>query len=123
MRLRRKGTTLVELLVTIVFMAVAVGPIVSLITASHTRANVSKQRMLALGLAQNELESLKTLGRKGSVSTKNLTSSQTPTGATFPMTVSSRVVAGPLPNTFDATVTVTYSEAGHKLTLSTRCKS
>jgi type II secretion system protein I len=122
-RQRIAGTTLAEVLVAVVFLAVAVAPIVKLVGSSQVRANDMRQRTLALAIAQTELENLKINGRKAAVATKAGSVVQSPTGSLYPMTVTTTVVAGPWPNLYDATVTVVYDDNGRSVKLATRVKS
>lgn len=112
-----------ELLVTVIFMSVAVSSILTLITASQMRANSARQRMIALGLAQNELENLKVNARKANVVAKTVTTSVSPAGATFPMSVKTIISRAALPNLYDCQVIVTYDDKGSVISLATRSKS
>src|SRR5688572_8032978 len=96
---RRKATTLIELLITIVFLAIAVVPMLTLINSSQTRANETRQRMIALGVAQDEIEKAKSATRTGGMATGNSSRTTTPTGALYPLQITTAVqIAAPFTN-------------------------
>lgn len=119
----RAGTTLAELMVAVAFLALAMAPIITLVGSSQKRANDMRLRLIALSVAQTELENLRINGRNSTVASKSTTTTQTPVGALYPMTVSTTVAGTSLPNLYEATVTVTYDDNGRTVRLITRVKS
>ena len=120
----RAGTTLVELLITIVFLAVAVVPILTLINSSQSRANETRQRMIALGVAQDEIENAKSATRTGGLATGNSSRSTTPAGALYPLQITTKVqTVAPFDDIQEVQVEVVYDDKGNKIRLDTRFKS
>src|SRR5688572_10886970 len=122
---RTHGTTLVELLMTIVFLAVAVAPILTLISSSQSRANETRQRTIALGIAQDEIEKAKSNNRnEGGVSKGAVVTTLTPVGALYPLKVTVNVTAvTSFKDIYEAEVEVVYDDKNNKIRLHTRFKS
>jgi Tfp pilus assembly protein PilE len=67
---RQRGTTLAELLVAVVFMAVCVSGIVASVTSSQRNGSFVRRRALALAEATGEIEKALSEGKAGTLTAK-----------------------------------------------------
>jgi Tfp pilus assembly protein PilV len=121
---RRRGTSLIELLVAIVFLSVCVVPMLRMVVANQMRSNEAAARGIALAMAQDEI----CLQRRTAKTTRPTvgTTTQTQEGVAglkhaAKMTVVTKAVAG-LPDLYEVTVRVDYDDAGHFVRLSTKLR-
>lgn len=107
------GTTLVELLVAVVFIGVCVSSILACVTTSGTRAIYARRRMLMLAQARSEIEKTKAQGRTASLTAANTTTSAVVPGftGTASMAKSVALVTG-YTNLYRITVSITWTERG-----------
>lgn len=109
-RLRQKGTTLVELLVTVAFLGMCVVPMLTMINSSQIRANETKARMLSLAVAQDEMDKSRITAKTAALTVGSTTTSVAVSGLPDPVSLNKTItlVAG-FTNLYEVTVAATYS--------------
>jgi len=90
-RSRKRGTTLVELLCCLVFLSLAVYPMLACISGSQIRSQNAEDRLIAIGLIQDQIEK-----QRGNALTLVLVpgttvTTTTPTSMTTPVTVTTAI--------------------------------
>lgn len=121
----QRGTSLVELLVAVVFLAVCAVPLLSMVVSSQVRSNEASSRAIALALAQDEIEGQRTSAQnvRPTVGTVTNTYPHLP-GMRHPAKVKVITSAVPgVPNTFQISVRVEYDDKLSNVTLTTLVKS
>lgn len=108
-RLRHKGTTLVELLVTVAFLGMCVVPMLTMINSSQIRANETKARMLALTVAQDQLDQCRLAAKSGTLAAGTTNTSVVVSGLSDPVGVTKTItlVAG-FTKLYEVSIKATY---------------
>ena len=88
---KMRGTTLVELLACLVFLSVAVYPMLACISGSQIRSQNAEDRLIVLGMVQDQIEK-----QRGNALTLALvpgtsTSTTTPASMTTPVTLTTTI--------------------------------
>lgn len=105
------GTTLVELLVAVVFIGICVSSILACVTTSGKRSVYARRRMLMLAQARSEIERTKASGRTTALTAGSTNTSAVVAGFTGTATLSKTIalISG-YTNLYRVTVTVTWTE-------------
>jgi type II secretory pathway pseudopilin PulG len=123
---RRQGTTLVEILVSLVFLGLASGALLGVITLSHTRAGNNVDKLIALTLAEDAVDELRRLAKDNPMVLGTTTEALTGTGITGTVTRTTTITANAGYGTlYTISVTVTWqhptmSERSGSITLATK---
>lgn len=113
-----------ELIVTIVFLSICVVPMLTMVSSSQVRANDSRGRMIALALAQDELDKQKTEIKKNPPTLGLLSRVLNGvTGLLTPANIKVEISATTTPKLYNVSVEVAYDGDGNKVTLATKVKS
>jgi len=93
---KKRGTTLIELMCCLVFLSLAVYPMLACISGSQIRSQNAEDRMIVLGLVQDQIEKQRGIALTLALTTGTTTSTTTPTSMTTPVTVTTTIslVAG-----------------------------
>jgi len=93
---KKQGTTLIELMCCLVFLSLAVYPMLACISGSQVRSQRAEDRMIALGLVQDQIEKQRGIALTLALTTGTTTTTTTPTSMTTPVTVTTTIslVAG-----------------------------
>lgn len=92
MRLRKlTGTTLVELLVCVIFLGLCSAAMLNAVGAASRQAAVAEEKLLALATAKNELAAKQAAARNGTLVVGSATSNPSDTGIKYPVTVQTDV--------------------------------
>jgi Tfp pilus assembly protein PilV len=107
---RQRGTTLAELLVAVVFLAVCVSGIVASVASSQRNASYARRRALALATASCEIERARAEGKAGTLAVA-AAAPVTISGLPGPGTYTRHVVkSSGYSSLYAVMVTVTWSE-------------
>lgn len=108
---RLNGTTLVELLVAVVFIGICVSSIVGSVTNAAARAVYARRRILILGQARNALEQCKATAKKSALTPGTTINIWSPTGFTGTATCTQTItlISG-YTNLYKVNETVTWTE-------------
>lgn len=83
----RRATTLVELLVCVVFIGLCASAMLGAIGTSSRSSSVAEEKLIGLTLAKNQLDQARADARAGTLSTGTTTTNPTGTGIKYPVTV------------------------------------
>lgn len=84
---KARGTTLVELLVCVVFLGLCSAAMLGAIGTASRSSSVAEEKLIALTLAKNELDQARAAAAKGTLTVSNVTTNPTGTGIKYPVTV------------------------------------
>lgn len=84
---KRAGTTLVELLVCVIFLGLCSAAMLNAIAAAGKQASIAEEKLLALAVAKNELAAAQAAARQGSIVEGSTESHPTDTGIKYPVVV------------------------------------
>ncbi len=90
---RRAGTTLVELMVCMVFLGLCSAAMLNAIGAASRQASIAEEKLLALSTAKNELAKAQADARANSISVGSTTTYPTDTGIKYPVSVQTTISA------------------------------
>jgi type II secretory pathway pseudopilin PulG len=89
----RRGTTLVELMVCVVFLGLCSAAMLGAIGTASRSSSIAEEKLIAVTLAKNELDKARAAGNKGTLTAFNVTTNPTGTGIKYPVTVQTVSVA------------------------------
>lgn len=84
---KARGTTLVELLVCVVFLGLCSAAMLGAIGTASRSSSIAEEKLIALTLAKNELDQARAAAAKGTLTVSNVTTNPTGTGIKYPVTV------------------------------------
>jgi len=84
---KARGTTLVELLVCVVFLGLCSAAMLGAIGTASRSSSIAEEKLIALTLAKNELDKARLAAAKGTLGVFNVTTNPTGTGIKYPVTV------------------------------------
>lgn len=90
-RSKKRGTTLVELMACLVFLSLAVYPMLACITGSQTRALNAQDRLLVLGALEDKIETQRGIALTLALTTGTTSSTTTPTGLVSSLTITQTI--------------------------------
>lgn len=108
----RGGTTLVELLVCVVFIGLCSAAMLGAMGSASRSSSIAETKLLALTLAKNELDKARAAGGAGTISVGTSTTTPTGTGIKYPVTVQRQItsVAG-VPDLYFVRARVTWTSS------------
>lgn len=110
---KTRGTSLVEILIAVVFLAVCASAILDAVWTGNLQASYAMRRTRVMGLLQDQLESLRGYAASGSLATATASASTTPPGFVGPVSISGTIHLETNSLTlYDVTVTATWTEEG-----------
>lgn len=108
---RLGGSSLIELLIAVIFLGIGATTIVSAVSTGATRALYAKHRETALALVQNQIDAVRITSRTSSLTVGTTVTtggaSNIPAGVTVTTTIS--LVSG-YTNLYDVAITATWPE-------------
>ena len=87
------GTTLVELLICVIFLGLCAAAMLNAVGAASRQASVAEEKLLALATAKNQIAQQQAAARDGTLAVGTSTTNPTDTGIRFPVTVTTTVSA------------------------------
>jgi type II secretory pathway pseudopilin PulG len=110
-KFRAHGTTLVELLVALVFLGLTVSAMLTSIASAQSRADLAKQRAIALGVAEDDLAAARSSANKGVIAPGTTTTTKSIAG--MPTLTIKRVVvlAAGFIDLYNVTTTVSFTRS------------
>lgn len=108
----RRGTSLVEIMVALVFIAIVSGALLDAVARAGRNSEYAVRRSQALSLLQQRIEQVRADASGGSISTATINWTATPHGMTEPVNYSIGITAraGSTSDLFDVVGTATWQE-------------
>lgn len=113
LRLMRKGTTLVELMLALVIVSIVLAALIGTLSTTSKRLRTTQYRAIALNLAKEAVEGLRTSSKSASLSALSSTTTRNNMGVptTFSITKSVSANAGGVSGLYKLAATVTWNDA------------
>lgn len=90
-----RGTTLVELMVCVIFLGLCAGAMLNSIGTAGRQSSIAEERILGVTLAKNELDKARAMARANTLVVGTTTTNPTNTGIKYPVTVTTTVSVAP----------------------------
>lgn len=87
------GTTLVELLICVIFLGLCAAAMLNAVSAAGRQASIAEEKLLALAVAKNELANAQAAAKTGTIVVGTTTTNPTDTGIKYPVSVKTVISA------------------------------
>lgn len=115
--MRRRATTLVELMIALLVLSVCAGALLAGIGQAGSRAGIASEKVIILTAVKNQMDIARQAGRNGNLTAGTNSGAQSLTGLPYPVnfTRTASAVAGE-PGLFAVRVVATWAGADNKRT-------